>query len=143
MIGTHVIKTRDGRPDPRERNHITSHYHHKSLPREDLERMADERREFKRLKTLEIQQQLAVLQEEWDMCNGGVFAVMDDCNNMILLLLDCAHVDRDSDYNGNGCSNEGIEEVMYSVWIATIEACISECVRYNGLSQNRLIWWSN
>eukprot|EP01083_Nonionella_stella_P189089 698533_1 len=35
---------------------------------------------------------------------------------MIVLLLDYAHVDRDSNYNGNGSSNEGIEEVMYSAY---------------------------
>eukprot|EP01083_Nonionella_stella_P038094 103747_1 len=122
MIGTPVIKTRGGQIQEKE-----TRSQFKSLPThivfvlgEDLERMADERRDRKPLKFssnwMYCKRNGQNMNHSLDICNGGVFAVMDDCNNMILLLLDYAHVDRDSDYNGNGSSNEGIEEVMYSAY---------------------------
>eukprot|EP01083_Nonionella_stella_P038093 103744_1 len=125
MIGAFVIKTCDGRIQEKE---PTSQFKSPPTPRnemstnggEDLERMVDERGEGKPLKFssnwMYCKRNGQNMNHSLDICNGGVFAVMDDCNNMILLLLDYAHVDRDSDYNGNGSSNEGIEEVMYSAY---------------------------
>eukprot|EP01083_Nonionella_stella_P168901 571578_1 len=84
-------------------HHNSSRYQHQGTIQmstnggEDLERMVDERREGKLLKFssnwMYCKRNGQNMNHTLDMCNGGVFAVMDDCNNMILLLLDYAHVD--------------------------------------------------
>eukprot|EP01083_Nonionella_stella_P250300 864583_1 len=99
MIGAFVIKTRDGRIQEKE---STSQFKSPPTPRnemstnggEDLERMVDERRDGKPLKVnsnwMYRKSNGQNMNYTLDMCNGGVFAVMDDCNNMIVLLLDYA-----------------------------------------------------